>query len=130
MTAIRRRHFYWDENHNTLLQKILRMARKGVRIEYIIGNHDIFLEFFMQDHFGNIKLLERDVHITADGRKCLVMHGHQFDGVIKEMPWLYWLGDTMYDFALFLNTWFNKARFLIGKDYWSLSFYLKTWGRW
>jgi UDP-2,3-diacylglucosamine pyrophosphatase LpxH len=102
------------------------MARKGVRIEYIIGNHDIFLEFFIQDHFGNIKLLERDVHITADGRKCLVMHGHQFDGVIKKMPWLYWLGDTMYDFALFMNTWFNRARSLLGKDYWSLSLYLKT----
>lgn len=126
MTAIRRRHFYWDENNNTLLQKILRLARKGVQIEYIIGNHDIFLEFFIQEHFGNIRLKERDVHITADGRKCLVMHGHQFDGVIKKMPWLYWLGDTMYDFALSINTWFNRARSLLGKDYWSLSLYLKT----
>jgi UDP-2,3-diacylglucosamine pyrophosphatase LpxH len=126
MTAIRRRYFYWDENHNTLLQKILRMARKGVQVEYIVGNHDIFLEFFIHDHFGNIKLKERDVHVTADGRKCLVMHGHQFDGVIKKLPLLYWLGDTMYDFALLVNMWFNRVRTLLGKDYWSLSLYLKT----
>ncbi len=126
MTAIRRRYFFWDENHNTILQKILRMARKGVKVEYIIGNHDIFLEFFAQEHFGSIELKERDVHVTADGRRCLVMHGHQFDGVIMKLPWLYWLGDTMYDFALSANRWFNMARHLVGKDYWSLSLYLKT----
>ncbi len=126
MTAIRRRYFYWDEMHNTLLQKILRMARKGVKVEYIVGNHDIFLEFFAHEHFGNIELKERDVHVTADGRKCLVIHGHQFDGVINKLPLLYWLGDTMYDFALFINRWFNWFRRLFGKDYWSLSLYLKT----
>lgn len=125
MTAVRRK-FYWDENHNTVIQKIMRLARKGVQIIYIIGNHDIFLEFFIREHFGNIKLRERDVHVTADGHKCLVMHGHQFDGIITEMKWLYWLGDTMYDFALVLNKWFNKSRSLIGKPYWSLSLYLKT----
>ena len=49
MTAIRRRYFYWDETHNTLLQKILRMSRKGVHVEYIVGNHDVFLEFFVKE---------------------------------------------------------------------------------
>ncbi|OGV43020.1 MAG: hypothetical protein A2X48_11215 [Lentisphaerae bacterium GWF2_49_21] len=126
MTAIRRRYFYWNEDNNTLLQKILRMARKGIQVEYIVGNHDIFLEFFAHEYFGNIGLKERDVHVTANGTRCLVMHGHQFDGVIKKMPLLYWLGDTMYDFALFINIWFNRIRYLLGKDYWSLSLYLKT----
>ncbi len=126
MTAISRRSFSWEESHNTVLQKLLRLARKGVQIEYVIGNHDVFLEFFIHEHFGNIRLKERDIHVTADGRRCLVMHGHQFDGVVTKMPWLYWLGDTMYDFALFINRVYNWFRKLLGKDYWSLSLYLKS----
>ena len=125
MSAIKR-NFYWDEKFNTVLQKLLRLARKGKKIIYIIGNHDIYLEFFMAEHFGNIELKERDVYITADGTKCLVMHGHQFDGIIREMGWLYWLGDTMYDIALLLNRIFNFFRHLLGLDKWSLSLYLKT----
>ncbi len=125
MSAIRR-NFYWNEKFNTVLQKLLRLARKGSSVVYVIGNHDIYLEFFLAEHFGNIELKERTVHVTADGVKCLVMHGHQFDGVIKEMGWLYWLGDTMYDIALFLNRIFNIFRRLFGLDQWSLSLYLKT----
>jgi UDP-2,3-diacylglucosamine pyrophosphatase LpxH len=125
MSAIRR-NFYWNEKFNTVLQKLLRLARKGSSVVYVIGNHDIYLEFFLAEHFGNIELKERTVHVTADGVKCLVMHGHQFDGVIKEMGWLYWLGDTMYDIALFLNRILNIFRRLFGLDQWSLSLYLKT----
>jgi UDP-2,3-diacylglucosamine pyrophosphatase LpxH len=121
-----KRNFYWNETFNTVLQKILRFARKDKKIVYIIGNHDIALEFFMKEHFGNIFLKERTVHNTVSGVKCLVMHGHQFDGVIKEIAWLYWLGDTMYDFALFLNRISNFFRSLFGMSRWSLSLYLKT----
>ncbi len=125
MSAIKR-NFYWNEKFNTVLQKLLRLARKGNSVVYVIGNHDIYLEFFLAEHFGNVELKERTVHVTADGVKCLVMHGHQFDGVIKKMGWLYWLGDTMYDIALFLNRILNIFRRLFGLDQWSLSLYLKT----
>jgi UDP-2,3-diacylglucosamine pyrophosphatase LpxH len=125
MSALRR-DFYWNEAFNTVLQKILRLARKGTKIVYIIGNHDIYLEFFIKEHFGNILLKERDIHHTASGDKCLVMHGHQFDGIVKEIGWLYRFGDTMYDLALFVNRIFNLFRKLFGYEQWSLSLYLKT----
>jgi len=125
MAAIRR-NFYWDESFNTVLQKILRLARKGTKIVYIIGNHDIYLQSFIREHFGNIALRERDMHTTFSGSKCIVMHGHQFDGIIKEIGWLYWLGDTMYDIALTLNRLFNLFRNVFGLSQWSLSLYLKT----
>jgi UDP-2,3-diacylglucosamine pyrophosphatase LpxH len=108
------------------LQKLLRLARKNVSVIYVIGNHDIYLEFFIKEHFGNIQLKERVVHVTASGEKCLIMHGHQFDGVIKGIGWLYWLGDTMYDIALFVNRIFNMSRRLFGLEQLSLSLYLKT----
>ncbi len=126
MFAIRRHMFHWDESHNTVIQKFLRLARKGVKIVYIIGNHDIYIEFLVKEDFGRIRIRERDSYTTAAGERCLIMHGHQLDGAIRKIPWLYWLGDTMYSVALFMNRMLNFAQRLFGFDEWSLSLYLKT----
>ena len=41
-----RRGVYWPQEHNDVIQKILRAARKGTRVIYIPGNHDEFVERF------------------------------------------------------------------------------------
>ena len=35
-----KRHWYWDQKQNDVIQKLLRKARKGTRVVYIPGNHD------------------------------------------------------------------------------------------
>src|SRR5215475_12522174 len=35
-----RRGIYWPQEHNDVIQKILRKARKGTRVIYVPGNHD------------------------------------------------------------------------------------------
>ena len=50
------------------------------------------------------------VHRTVDGRRLLVIHGDEFDGVIRYAKFLALLGDWAYDWALTLNRWFNAAR--------------------
>src|SRR5436309_12539686 len=35
-----RRGIYWPQQHNDVIQKILRKARKGTHVIYIPGNHD------------------------------------------------------------------------------------------
>ena len=126
MSAVRRHSFYWDDTHNTVIQKILRLARKGVKITYIIGNHDIYLDFLDKEYFGNVKIKERDIYLGLNGEKCLVMHGHQLDGAIRKLVWLYWLGDAMYSWALIISFILNRFRRMAGFDDWSLSLYLKT----
>lgn len=129
MTQIDHRLF-WSK-HRTVVKKLLRMADKGVEIVYIPGNHDYFVrnEILSGDdvseNFNGISIRQQDIHTTADGKRLLVMHGDEFDGVVKKMPWLYWLGDNAYSFALFLNKWFNRGRRLFGMHYWSLSQWLK-----
>lgn len=59
------------------------------------------------------------------GRTYLVIHGDQFDGVIKHAKWLAFIGDRAYTTALSLNHWYNVLRIRAGKPYWSLSRYLK-----
>lgn len=120
-----RRSWYWPQAHNDVVQKILRKARKGTRVIFIPGNHDEFARDYADHNFGDIEVMRETVHVTADGRKLLVLHGDAFDGVVKYAKWLAYLGDWAYSGALAVNHWFNLCRRRMGLPYWSLSAYLK-----
>src|SRR3984893_845798 len=57
-----KRNWYWPQEHNDVVQKLLRKARKGSRIVYIAGNHDEFLRDFTGTHFGGVEVVERAMH--------------------------------------------------------------------
>ena len=118
--------WYWPQSHNDVVQKFLRMARKGVEVIYVPGNHDDRVREFCGVHFGGVIVARDAIHETADGRRFLVTHGDEFDGVVQHAKWLAFLGDYAYRALLTLNTVFNGARHRLGFGYWSLSAYLKT----
>src|SRR5438132_11078893 len=119
-----RRGRYWPQPHNDVIQKILRKARKGVPVVYIPGNHDEFVSTF-GGAYGNISVQEHAIHVTADGRRLLVIHGHELDTVVQNAKWLAYLGDAGYQFLLSLNPAINFVRRRFGLGYWSLSAYAK-----
>jgi len=119
------RNWLWKQSHNDVVQKLLRKGRKGTHMVYIPGNHDEFARDYVGLRFGEI-LVEREcIHTLADGRRLLVLHGDEFDGIIRYAKWLQILGAIAYGFALGLNSVYNKARQAMGQPYWSLSAYLK-----
>ena len=118
-------NWYWPQSHNDVVQKILRQARKGVRVVYVPGNHDEFLRDYYGTHFGGIEVVETAIHRAADGRSYLVIHGDHFDLVVKHARWVALLGDHAYDAAIVLNRVFNSVRRHLGFPYWSLSQWLK-----
>ena len=120
-----KRTWFWMQSHNDVVQKLLRKARKGARVIYVPGNHDEFMRDFYGTHFGGIEVMEQTIHVSADGRKFLIIHGDLFDVVIRNARWLALLGNHAYDFAIALNTYFNSARRLLGLPYWSLSRWIK-----
>ena len=120
-----RRSWYWPQEHNDVVQKFLRKARKGARVVYLPGNHDEFLRDYLGSQFGGIELVDRIIHVTADGRRLLVIHGDAFDVVVRHSRWLAHVGDKAYGTVLVLNTVFNRVRRKLGFSYWSLSAYLK-----
>jgi UDP-2,3-diacylglucosamine pyrophosphatase LpxH len=120
-----RRHWYWPQSHNDVVQKLLRKARKGTRVVFIPGNHDEFARRYVGHEFGGIEVANEWVHETADGRKLWILHGDLFDGVIQCAKWLAHVGDTLYEFTLKLNRHLNSLRARMGLPYWSLSKYLK-----
>ncbi|MFM2044432.1 MAG: hypothetical protein RLY86_3008 [Pseudomonadota bacterium] len=117
--------WYWPQGHNDVVQKILRRARKGTKVFLIPGNHDEAFREFVGLQFGGVTILEDTVHVTADGKRFLVIHGDQFDAVVKYAKWLAYVGDSAYVALLAINTGFNWARRKLGFPYWSISAYLK-----
>lgn len=117
--------WYWPQAHNDVVQKLLRKARKGTEIIYIPGNHDEVMRSYLGSHFGGIEVRDRDVHEAADGTRYLVIHGDQFDMVVRHAKWLAHVGDWAYTLVLWLNGWFNRLKRLWGGQYWSLSKWLK-----
>lgn len=120
-----KKSWYWKQTHNDVIQKILRKARKGTRVIYIPGNHDEQFRDFAGSRFGRLAVKLDDIHIGADGKRYLVMHGDEFDGVVKYAKWLAYLGDSAYEAAISVNTLLNRIRRYLGMPYWSLSAYLK-----
>lgn len=120
-----KRHWQWRQAHNDVIQKLLRKARKGTRIVYIPGNHDEQFRDFCGQEFGAVAVRRRDVHTAADGKRYLILHGDEFDGVVLYANWLAHLGDVAYTAAIRVNTLFNAFRRRFGLPYWSLSAYLK-----
>src|SRR4026208_1649471 len=119
-----RRAIYWPQEHNDVIQKILRKARKGTRVIYIPGNHDELVVSFL-GAYGNIDIKENAVHVTACGERILIIHGHELDAVVQNVKWLAFAGDVGYHFLLSLNPLINFVRRRFGLGYWSLSAYAK-----
>ncbi len=120
-----KRSWYWPQSHNDIVQKLLRKARKGTRVIYVPGNHDECFRDYVDHSFGGIVLMRDAVHVTADGRRLLIIHGDEFDGVVRYARWLALLGDYAYQAALSLNTLLNLVRRRLGLPYWSISAFLK-----
>ena len=120
-----RRSRHWPQEHNDIVQKLLRRARKGVPLIYIPGNHDEFCLDYLGE-YGNVRVAENDIHETADGRRLMVMHGHEFDCVTMNSRWLAVLGDIGYEFLLRLNAPVNVLRKVFGFGPWSLSAFVKA----
>lgn len=116
---------YWPQAHTNVIRRLLTMSKRGTEVIYVTGNHDEFLRRYSRLVLGNIQLVDQAEHLTADGRRLLVIHGDQFDVITRYHRWLAFLGDSAYEFTLTLNRWLNHWRAHYGYGYWSLSAYLK-----
>ena len=64
-----KKNWYWNQEHSTVIQKILRISRKGTKIIYIPGNHDEFMRQFVEYSFGGIEITD-EYEYETNGKKC------------------------------------------------------------
>jgi UDP-2,3-diacylglucosamine pyrophosphatase LpxH len=121
------RGIVWSEPQNTVVQKVLRRARRGEKVIFVPGNHDEALREYFDTSFGGIQVVERYAHVAADGRRYLLIHGDEFDQVTRYHRWVAKLGDAAYDTLVQLNTWLSSLRRTLHiPGYWSLAGYAKN----
>ena len=122
-----RKSWYWDDHHDDVLRLILKHARHGTEVVYVPGNHDEMFRPWVSAglDIAGIHLRKEAVHTTADGRRMLIIHGDEFDSVVRYAKFLALLGDWAYTWSLVMNRWFNTLRRKLGYPYWSLSQWLK-----
>jgi UDP-2,3-diacylglucosamine pyrophosphatase LpxH len=117
---------YWPADHNTVVQKILRKARHHVQVFLIPGNHDEALRDYVGSTFGEIRILRDYVHVAADGKRYLLLHGDEYDQVTHYRRWVSALGDASYSVLVHLNRLLSLIRRkLYVSGHWSLADYVK-----
>lgn len=117
---------YWHKSFNRVIRHILKLSKTGIPVYYITGNHDEFLRRYTNTDFDNIHLVNRTTHVSATGKRYLVIHGDQFEGVTRCTALLKYIGDVGYEVLMLLNRAFNRIRVKAGLGYWSFAAFLKT----
>lgn len=120
-----RKTMFWPQSHNNVLRTILGKAKRGTKVIYVPGNHDEVFREFDGAVFGNLQIHREYVHVTADGRRLLLLHGDEFDSVVKCSPWLARIGSDLYDLLLAANPWINRLRRQFDLPHWSLAAFMK-----
>jgi len=116
-----KKKFYWPPEHNDIVWRIMKRAKRGTRVIYIPGNHDEMFRQFTGLNFGGVEIRRAAFHETVDGRRLMVLHGDEFDAVMLSQRWLAFVGDWAYVTTMKLNVVVNGIRKALGKPYWSLS---------
>lgn len=104
------RYPHLADSHAAILRGFLASAEGGTAVTYLTGNHDALLRRSPGLHYGPIPVREELVHCTADGRRLLVIHGDQFDVVLRYAPWLGPVGDRIYEAAMAIDRLFSRRQ--------------------
>lgn len=120
-----KKRMFWPQAHNNVIRTILGKAKHNTKVIYVPGNHDEVLRDFDGLVFGNVEIKNEAIHTTADGKQLLIIHGDQFDGIVKCSPLISKIGSRLYDYLLRANRWVNYVRRKLGFSYWSLAAFLK-----
>jgi UDP-2,3-diacylglucosamine pyrophosphatase LpxH len=120
-----KRKWYWPQSHNDVIRKILKRASKGTQVTFIPGNHDENFRGYLGLNFGGVEVKREAFHVTADGKRVLMLHGDEFDTVVTNHQLITMFGDWCYDILLASGRIYNWLRRKFGWRHFSLAAYVK-----
>lgn len=115
----------WGVHHNRVVEALHALRRAGTEIVYIPGNHDRPARRFCGLALPAMRVRRRAIHVTADGRRLLVVHGDEYDNITHFGTFQEKFGDWLYSRILTGNRLLNGLRARAGLRYWSLAEFLK-----
>ncbi|MFC3550915.1 UDP-2,3-diacylglucosamine diphosphatase [Lysobacter cavernae] len=115
----------WGSAQHRVVEALHALRRNGTELIYVPGNHDRPIRRFCGLALPRMSIRRRAIHVAADGRRLLVTHGDDYDGITHFGGLQERFGDWLYYRLLTGNQWLNRARRRMGHRYWSLSEFLK-----
>jgi UDP-2,3-diacylglucosamine pyrophosphatase LpxH len=70
--------------------------------------------------FRLVEVADQFVHVGADGKRYLVLHGDQFDDLELRAPWLSWVGSVAYDGLMRVERVVNGLWARLGRSRWPI----------
>lgn len=116
-----KRHRYWDPRDTAVVRAIVKKASQGTRVVFVPRNHGAPFRKFIGIHLQGIQIQDELVHVTAQGKRMLVLHGDRFEGAANSASWLRCCGSTFGPTVRGMLEAVNKWREHIGLRDWSMS---------
>jgi UDP-2,3-diacylglucosamine pyrophosphatase LpxH len=88
-----------------LMTQISRLRREGRRVYYVVGNHDIYVEHFLDEWLGTAVC--PFLNITSGGKRIRVEHGHLYDPFFAKSPAVYESLTRLGGYFLFMRPMFQ-----------------------
>ena len=83
-----KRQQYWDQSDTEVVQAIVEKASQGTKVVFVPCNHGAPFRKFIGLHLKGIQIQDELVHVTAQGKRMLVLHGDRFDSAANGAFWL------------------------------------------
>ncbi|HVG13967.1 MAG TPA: UDP-2,3-diacylglucosamine diphosphatase [Chitinophagaceae bacterium] len=94
---------YWPKSHMKVIKYILGLVAKGVKVQYVTGNHDEMLRKFVGFKLGSFSIANKLLLNLPGNEKAWIFHGDVFDVTMQHSKGLAKLGAVGYDFLILLN---------------------------
>ena len=101
--------WYWPRSHAEVVDAIRRHISNGARVTYVAGNHDANPEGFAGLSLTGVAFVRDAIHLAADGRRLLVIHGDGFDTNMHYFSWLTAAGNNAENWLLTLREALREA---------------------
>jgi UDP-2,3-diacylglucosamine hydrolase len=68
------------KDHFKILSQLSRVVDSGIKVSYVVGNHDFWLGDFLTEQIG-IRIFKKPIEVTHQGKRIFMTHG---DGLAKK----------------------------------------------
>lgn len=116
---------YWPKSHMKVVKLIMEWVAEGIKVHYVVGNHDEMLRKFIGCKLGSFSIVNKVV-MDINGQKAWMFHGDVFDLTMQHSKWIAKLGATGYDLLILLNRAINYISRKMGRGPISMSKRIKN----
>ena len=90
------RRWFWPATHAAVVDRFLAMAKSGVEVIYVPGNHDAFARSHDGFSAQGVSITREAEYLAADGRRYLLAHGDAYDPGLQKGAAAQWAADVGY----------------------------------